>query len=94
MRDWNPESIDPEIIRLAFKIAADMGTQSNAMDFAYKNGEPVLLESNLSFASWTVRDCPGHWTLTESGDLEWHAGMFRAEDAIFEVFENELLATL
>lgn len=88
--DWDPDQIDPEVVKLAFEITQRMGVQSNAMDFVYKDGKPVLLESNLSFTNWAIRDCPGHWSLTSEGELEWHSGGYRAEDAIFDAFEQEL----
>jgi hypothetical protein len=47
----------------------------------------------LSYASWAVRDCPGHWILhgnPESGSLEWKEGSMEPADAIFADFVASL----
>ncbi len=84
--DWDPARVDPEMIRLAFRLTAHLGTQSLAIDGLKRGGVPVIAEISYTYASWAVRDCPGHWRGGEQGMLEWVPGEMRPEDAIFEDF--------
>lgn len=88
--DWDSTKIDLEIVRLAFRTARQLGTQSLAVDALYKDGRPVLTEINYYYEGWAVADCPGHWELRgddpEAADLEWVLAHVRPDDAIFEDF--------
>jgi hypothetical protein len=87
--DWNPESIDEDALRLAYKVARRLGAQTVAVDVLRRRGEPLIGELTLTYASWAVRDCPGHWTLDgtpKDGTLQWVDGSMRPEDAIFADF--------
>ncbi len=87
--DWNPDAIAEDAVRLAYRVADRLGAQTVAIDVLRRGAEPVVGELTLSYASWAVRDCPGHWVLTgnpESGRLEWNEGRTLAEDAIFSDF--------
>lgn len=87
--DWNPDAIAKDAVRLAYRVADQLGTQTVAIDVLRRGAEPVVGELTLSYASWAIRDCPGHWVLTgdpQSGRLEWSKGQTLAEDAIFSDF--------
>ena len=89
--DRDPTKIDVRTVKLAFDVAARLGTQSMAIAFLSKDGAPVILEISYTFGSWAVRDCPGHWLRPASPDqpsVEWVDGSMRPEDAIFEDFTN------
>lgn len=93
--DWDPVPIDRRHLRLAFRVAGALGTQSLGVDLLYRDGEPVVCETTYTFASWAVRDCPGHWRLEgtpEDGDLAWVDGRQRPDDAIFADFVGALKA--
>lgn len=83
---WEPEPIDSDAIRLSFRIARRLETQSVAVDVLRRGEECVAGEISYTYASWAVRDCPGHWTLQgnpDTGNLMWRTGRMRPEDAIF-----------
>jgi hypothetical protein len=85
--DHNPDKIDLEFVRLGFRAARVLQTQSCAIDGLYKDGRPVIGEMSYTYASWAVHECPGHWV--ESGvkaapDLNWVAGRMRPEEAQIE----------
>jgi glutathione synthase/RimK-type ligase-like ATP-grasp enzyme len=87
--NWDPGAIDLETVRLAFHIARKLGTQSLAVDALRRVDERVIVEISYTYASWAVRDCPGHWVLSgnpQKGTLTWVAGGLAPEDAIFEDF--------
>ena len=87
--DWNPAEVHADAIRLAFRIARQLGTQSVAVDVLRRGDERVAGEISYTYASWAVRDCPGHWRLhgtPAAGTLTWRGGKVRPEDAIFEDF--------
>jgi glutathione synthase/RimK-type ligase-like ATP-grasp enzyme len=87
--DWEPAAISPDALTLAFDVADRLGTQSIALDILRKDGSPVIVEISYTYATWAIRDCPGHWVRRGTGTdrrLEWVAGRTLAEDAIFEDF--------
>jgi hypothetical protein len=93
--DWDITTIDQRFVRLAYKVARRLGTQSVAIDGLYREGEPVVGEISYTYASWAVRDCPGHWVLggdPDTGPLGWVDGQLRPEDAIFDDFMQLMAA--
>ncbi len=61
--NWDPAAIDLETVRLAFHVAQKLGTQSLAVDALRRGDERLIVEISYTYASWAVRDCPGHWVL-------------------------------
>jgi hypothetical protein len=91
--DWDPRQIDEPGIRLAFRVARRLQTQSLAVDLLQHGGRKVLTEISYTYASWAVRDCPGHWVLqgdADAGSLSWTDGGMHPEDAIFDDFVARL----
>jgi glutathione synthase/RimK-type ligase-like ATP-grasp enzyme len=87
--DWDPEQIDLDSIRLAYRVARQLKTQSIAVDVLRRRSEHVICEISYTYASWAVRDCPGHWILQDdagTGHLAWVDGKMAPEDAIFDDF--------
>ena len=85
--DWDPAMIDEQTVRLAFAVARKLGTQSVAIDGLRRGEERVAGEISYTYASWAVRDCPGHWVLDGepgSGTLTWVDGSMHPADAIFD----------
>jgi hypothetical protein len=96
LRDADPSKIDLDMVRLAFKVARSLGTQSIAVDGMYRGSHRVLTEISYYYEGWILHEeCPGHWLLhgsPEDGRLEWVAGNTRPEDAILDDFLASLLA--
>jgi glutathione synthase/RimK-type ligase-like ATP-grasp enzyme len=90
--DWDPQQIDEESVRLAYRAARRLQTQSLAVDLLQHGGRKLLTEISYTYASWAVRDCPGHWLLhgDADGDLTWIDGRMHPEDAIFDDFAARL----
>jgi glutathione synthase/RimK-type ligase-like ATP-grasp enzyme len=91
--DWDPQQIDEEGVRLAFRVARRLQTQSLAVDLLQHGGRKLLTEISYTYASWAVRDCPGHWVLqsdADAGPLSWTEGRMHPEDAIFDDFVSRL----
>jgi len=92
--DWSPQQVGEDLVRFAFGVAGKLDAQTVAVDILRRGPEPVIVELTLSYASWAVRDCPGHWTLDgdhATGDLKWVDGSTHPEDAIFTDFVTPLL---
>ncbi|MCH7557196.1 MAG: hypothetical protein IIB56_07035 [Planctomycetes bacterium] len=83
--DYDVSKVDPECVRLGFRIARRLGTQSVACDFLQLNQKPVVTEISYTYASWAIYDCPGYWEL-EGEDLVWKAGHMWPEEAQIEDF--------
>jgi hypothetical protein len=95
--DWDQTRIDPEMVRLAFRTARKLRSQSLAVDGMYNAArEPVLVEISYYYEGWALAACPGHWALRgddpETGRLEWVEGQVRPEDAILDDFLDLLAA--
>ena len=91
--DWDREQVDEASVRLAFRAARCLRTQSLAVDLLQHDGRALLAEISYTYASWAVRDCPGHWVLrgdADSGSLTWSEGSMHPEDAIFDDFVASL----
>lgn len=87
--DWDPRQIDEDAVRLAFRVARRLQTQSVAVDLLQHGTQKLLTEISYTYASWAVRECPGHWMLQGDADtspLSWVEGSMHPEDAIFDDF--------
>lgn len=87
--DWDPAQVGEDAVRLGYKVARQSGSQTITVDILRRKAEPIIIELGLAYASWCVRECPGHWVLhgePESGLLEWVEGSLEPADAIFEDF--------
>lgn len=87
--DWDHTQIGEGTVRFAYGVARQLGAQTVALDILRRGSELVIVELTLAYASYAVRDCPGHWVLkgeSESGQLEWQEGSMLPEDAIFANF--------
>jgi glutathione synthase/RimK-type ligase-like ATP-grasp enzyme len=94
--DWDPHAIGEDAVRLAFRVARTLGARTVGVDILRCGNEPVVIELTVNYASWVVRECPGHWMLEgdpDSGQLTWVDGHIRAENAIFEDFLTEKFIT-
>lgn len=91
---WDPAAIDLGIVRMAFRVAEKLGSQSLAIDGMYRGDEIVVGEISYAYAAWAIAECPGHWRSdpTAEGGLQWVDGQLRAEDAIFHDFIAEIEA--
>jgi glutathione synthase/RimK-type ligase-like ATP-grasp enzyme len=86
---WDRQQIDEESVRLGFRVARRLQTQSVAVDLLRHDGRWLPTEISYTYASWAVRDCPGHWVLQGddvAGRLSWIEGRMHPEDAIFDDF--------
>lgn len=90
--DWSPEKVETRMIHEAFKNAKHLGAQTIAFDFLTEGESLAIIELTLSYASWAIDECPGHWRLNpnNSNGLEWVEGQTRAADAIFADFVADL----
>lgn len=91
--DYDHEAIDPEFVRLGFRAAERLGSQSVAIDGLYRSGAPVIGEVSYTYVSAAVHACPGHWVLdgaVDHGELRWVAGQMWPETAQIEGLLEEL----
>lgn len=89
--DWDPSNIDFRFIEMAFDIAKKSNAQSLAIDGMYREGQPVIGEISYTYASWAIRDCPGHWCFQHNGEWVWIEGSMEPAKAIFIDFYNSLI---
>ena len=63
---------DEKVIALSFNINQRLQTQCLALDFVFKNGEPLVVEISFGFSMAGYDPCPGYW----DDNLQWHQGKF------------------
>jgi glutathione synthase/RimK-type ligase-like ATP-grasp enzyme len=93
LKDMDPEKVDPAFVRLAFKTARTLRSQSVAIDGLYWHHQPVLTEISYTYPSWETYELPGHWELRgepETGELIWVSGHMWPEEAQVEDFIERL----
>ncbi len=91
--DWDPDKVGEDAVRLAYRVARILGSQTVTVDILRRDEEPVIVELGLAYASWCVEKCPGHWVLRgepDSGTLEWAEGSMHPGDAIFADFVAQI----
>lgn len=86
--EYDPEIIDKEFIKIAFKISKQLCFQSMAYDFLYGfDRKPRLSEISYCFPIGKfLFDCPGYW----DDKLVWHDGHVWPEDAIISDLLKEI----
>lgn len=76
--DFDPNVIDPEIVRYAFELNRKLKVHCMAYDFLRdREGRILLIEMCWTFADWAVQTCPGHW----GPSLKWFEGRMWPEEA-------------
>jgi glutathione synthase/RimK-type ligase-like ATP-grasp enzyme len=85
--DYARERIPEECLRIAFRTAAGLRSQSAAFDLAFDaERRPRILEVSYGYLAKFVHDCPGHW----DESLRFVEGHVWPQDAILD----DLLAAL
>lgn len=82
--DTDPSKIDLKAVRLAYRVAQRLKTQSIAIDCLRRGEERVVGEISYSYVSWIGLTCPGHWELSGdamAGELVWREGRMWREEA-------------
>lgn len=83
--DADPKEVDLEAVRLGFRVAEKLGTQSIAIDIIQRGTERVVTELSYTYVMWMVQTCPGHWEI-EGQELVWKDGHMWPEEAQIQDF--------
>lgn len=75
---YDHDRIDPACLRIAFDLAARLGTQSLAIDFVRGAQGPLVGEISFGYNAKAVYDVGGYWDPA----LTFHPGAMWPEDAI------------
>lgn len=84
--DYNPELINKDAIKIAFKVAKKIQAQSLAFDFIMENQMPKIIEISYCFPLRANEKAPGYW----DENLNWHDAKIIAEEIIIEDFIKTL----
>lgn len=75
----DPSQVDMECVRIAFRVAEAIGSQSMAFDLVIDPaGVPWITEISYGYGTLLIYEFGGFW----DRDLRWHAGSMRAEDGM------------
>ncbi len=78
---FDPNRVDPRCVRIAFRVAEQLGTQSLACDFLFDvDNKPRICELSYCSVASPVYDCPGYW----DRGFDWYPGHFWPQDLILE----------
>jgi glutathione synthase/RimK-type ligase-like ATP-grasp enzyme len=58
-----------DVLDVAFRTAKNLGLQSVAFDFIFRDNEPLIVEMSYAFGIHGISHCPGYYT----DDHQWHA---------------------
>ncbi|MBN1187820.1 MAG: hypothetical protein JXB49_36440 [Bacteroidales bacterium] len=73
---YEKDNFSDEIIRLAFKLADQLQSDSTAFDFVLnENSSPLLVEISYGFSIEAYDHCVGYW----DSDLNFHEGAFNPQ---------------
>ena len=82
LMEFEPNAIDPNLIALAFKVTYNLNAPFLAIDFLYKDKNPMICEVNFAYSASVVRRCPGFWFIKNESEFEsfnWHNGGINPE---------------
>lgn len=85
--DYDRQAIDLDAVRLAFRTAAALGSQSVAIDGLKRGDDWIVGEVSYTYMSGAVAACDGHWVCdgeAEDGNLTWVEGAMWPEQAQIE----------
>jgi glutathione synthase/RimK-type ligase-like ATP-grasp enzyme len=85
-KNFSYDPIDPEILKIAFKVAHGLKLQSVAFDFVYLNGAPLIIEISYGFGTSGSSKCKGYW----DEDLKWHEGPFNPMGWMVDVVSRSI----
>lgn len=83
---YEKHHFDQETIKLSFEIAEKVNSQSLAIDYVYKKGDPMAVELSYGFIKEVYYNCTGYW----DGQLTWHGGEFNAQGWMVETVLKEI----
>jgi len=74
---FDPSSIDPRCIEVAFTVNKKISAQSIGFDFVFNTkDEPEIVEFCYGFSPEPYDPCPGYW----DSELNWHEGKFNPQE--------------
>lgn len=82
--DYDMDSIDKRMIKIALETSEECGFQCMAYDFLYDDENPVICEISYTYVDHAVYKCPGYWDKT----LIWHSGHYMPQYFILKDLLN------
>ena len=83
---YEPEQINKDAVRLAFKVSKELNFNVMSYDFIFKNETPLIIEISYGFATKGSSKSLGYW----DENLNWHSGKIAAEDWMVETVLKQL----
>lgn len=87
MKDYNPDFLDKEAIKIAFHTAKKLRLQCVAFDFVIDKGSHKIVEMSYNFPA---RDSYGDFPGFYDSNLEWHEEAVQPDKFIIEDFIQNL----
>ena len=77
---YDKEHFDEDTIQLSFEVAEKVKSQCLAIDYVFKDGNPMIVELSYGFIKEVYYKCEGYW----DQNLNWHPGSFDAQGWMVE----------
>ncbi|HLR36755.1 MAG TPA: hypothetical protein VK084_01815 [Chitinophagaceae bacterium] len=77
---YKKHHFDEETIRLSFEVAEKIQSQCLAIDYVFREGQPLIVELSFGFIKEVYYSCEGYW----DQDLNWYEGSFDAQGWMVE----------
>ncbi|REL23989.1 hypothetical protein DYD21_20335 [Rhodohalobacter sp. SW132] len=83
---YEKENFDEDTVRLSFKIAEKLKSQSLAIDYLYDNGDPKIVEISYGYSKEVYQPCTGYW----DRQLNWVQGPFNPQEWMVDSVLKEI----
>lgn len=83
---YKKEHFSNETLKISFDLAQKLKSKSLAIDFVYKNSQPLIVEISYGFSRTDFSDFPGYW----DDDLNWYSEPFNAQGWMVESVVKEI----
>lgn len=84
---YEKEHFSNKTIKISFDLAQKLKSKSLAIDFVYKNNQPLIVEISYGFSRTDFSDFPGYW----DEKLNWYSEPFNAQGWMVESVVKELI---
>jgi len=78
--EYDKENFKTDTVKLSFEIAEKLKSQSLAIDYVFRDGQPMIVEISYGFIKEAYEKCAGYW----DRELKWYEGEFNPQGWMVE----------
>jgi len=78
--EYEKKNFKTETVKLSFEIAKKLKSQSLAIDYVFRDGQPMIVEISYGYIKEAYERCTGYW----DKELRWYEGKFNPQGWMVE----------